>query len=519
MIAANIQTNAVSFLADFASDRSGEPVEQIETHISRIFLAGDRAFKVKRAVKFPYVDFSTPELRLAACRKEVDLNSATAPGLYLGVRRITQGADGQLVMGGDGELVESVIEMVRFDQSKLLDRMAQAHELTPPLMIEIADMIVRFHRGAPRTHLLSGSANISAVLGINEAGLAASGVFAKADLAPFNAAFRATLARHSSLLDRREAAGKVRRCHGDLHLRNICMLDGEPRLFDCIEFNDQIATVDVLYDLAFLLMDLWHRGFPQFANLVANRYLDESDDEDGFILLPFFMAVRAAVRAHVTATQVKGNSQYRGQLAVEARSYFELARSILQVRPACLIAIGGLSGSGKTTVAEVLAAHVGAPPGARIVESDRIRKAMHGVAPETRLPDKAYRPEVSSKVYREMAWRSSLILTESGSVVADAVFDSLANRELIEAAAAEAGVPFVGAWLETDPSVLWQRVSTRRQGVSDATVDILSRQLQRRSGGVTWPKIDAALAPSAVAVRILALSPRRYRVPADRAVG
>jgi uncharacterized protein len=518
MVSAIAQEEAVSFLADYASHRSSEPVEQIETHISRIFLAGDRAFKTKRAVKYPYVDFSTPELRLDACRKEVQLNSITAPGLYLGVRRITRGADGKLSMEGDGELVESVIEMIRFDQSKLLDRMAQTHELTPRLMTDIASMIVRFHRGVPARHIMSGSANIAAVLGINEAGLAGSGMFSNSELAPFNAAFRATLARHASLLDRREAAGKVRRCHGDLHLRNICMLDGEPRLFDCIEFNDQIATVDVLYDLAFLLMDLWHRGFPEFANLIANRYLDESDDEDGFVLLPFFMAVRAAVRAHVAATQAKGRSGDRGKLAAEARSYFDLARSMLQPGPARIIAIGGLSGSGKTTVAEVMAAHVGAPPGARIVESDGIRKAMHGVAPETKLPDKAYRPEVSANVYREMAWRASLILAEGGSVVADAVFDNAANRQLIESAATVAGVSFVGVWLDTDASVLWQRVSSRRQGVSDATVDILSRQLQRRTGGIAWPKIDAALPPSAVAARILALPPQ-YAARANRAAG
>jgi predicted kinase len=164
----------------------------------------------------------------------------------------------------------------------------------------------------------------------------------------------------------------------------------------------------------------------------------------------------------------------------EARSYFDLARSMLEVRPARLIAIGGLSGSGKTTIAEALAVHVGTSPGARIVDSDRIRKALHGVAPETRLPEKAYRPEVSANVYREMAWRASLILAEGGSVVADAVFDNAANRKLIETAARDAGVPFAGVWLETDPSVLWQRVSARRHGVSDATVDILSRQLSAR---------------------------------------
>ena len=466
-------------------------VEVIETHISRIFLVGQRAYKMKRAVKLPYVDFSAPALRLAACEKEVELNSKTAPGLYLGVRRIMREADGKLAFDGTGQMVDAAIEMVRFDQSKLLDRMATAGELTPALMTAVARMIVSYHRAAPTIHNGSGSSNLAGVLDINEAGFATSHVFAKAEVTSFAKAFRTTLARHSGLLDRREAAGKVRRCHGDLHLRNICLFDGEPRLFDCIEFNDQIASIDVLYDLAFLLMDLWHRGFPQLANLVMNRYLDEADDEDGFVLLPIFMAVRAAVRAHVTATQVEEGSADSDKLSAEARSYFDLARTLLQETPPRLVAIGGLSGSGKTTVAEALAPHIGAPPGARIVESDRIRKAMHGVPAETRLPDKAYRPGVSKRVYREMAWRAGLILAEGGSIVADAVFDRPSDRDRIEKAAQDRGVAVAGFWLDADPLVLWQRVSERKGGPSDATIDILSRQLQRNATQSSWRKINA----------------------------
>lgn len=485
------QQAAVAFLLDPASYAATGPVEAIETHISRIFLTGERAYKMKRAVKLPYVDFSTPALRLAACEKEVELNSRTAPGLYLGVRRITREADGKLAFDGTGQMVDAAIEMVRFDQSRLLDRMATAGELTPALMTAVARMIVGYHRSAPTVHDGSGSSNIAGVLDINEAGFATSHVFTKAEVKTLAEAFRTALARHSGLLDRRQAAGKIRRCHGDLHLRNICLFDGEPRLFDCIEFNDQIASIDVLYDLCFLLMDLWHRGFPQLANLVMNRYLDEADDEDGFALLPFFMAVRAAVRAHVTATQVEEGSADSDKLIAQARSYFELARTFLQQTSPRLVAIGGLSGSGKTTVAEALAALVGAPPGARIVESDRIRKAMHGVPAETRLPDRAYRPEVSDRVYHEMAWRAGLILSEGGSVVADAVFDRPADRERIEKAARDRGITFSGFWLEADPLVLWQRVSERKGGPSDATIDILSRQLQRNATQVGWRKINA----------------------------
>jgi uncharacterized protein len=497
------QRAAASLLMDPTFHRITEPVEAIETHISRIFLAGDRVFKMKRAVMLPYVDFSTPTLRLAACEKEVELNSKTAPGLYLGVRHITKEPGGKLVFDGTGELVDAVIEMVRFDQSKLLDRMAVAGDLTPTLMTAAARMIVRYHRAAPVVHAGRGAANLAGVLDINEAGFATSHVFGEAEIDTFGKVFRTALARHSELLDQREAAGKVRRCHGDLHLRNICLFDGEPRLFDCIEFNDQIATVDVLYDLAFLLMDLWHRGFPELANLVMNRYLDEADDEDGFVLLPFFMAVRAAVRAHVTATQVEEANSGSEKLVAEARSYFELARALLHEKPPLLIAIGGLSGSGKTTVAEALAAHVGAPPGARIVESDRIRKAMHGVPAETRLPDKAYRPEISDKVYSEMAWRAGLILSEGGSVVADAVFDTPTDRERIEKAARDRRLPYAGVWLEADPGVLGQRVGERRGGPSDATVEILSRQLQRTAIQIAWRRVNAERKPADIAAELI----------------
>src|SRR5690606_26050869 len=155
---------------------------------------------------------------------------------------------------------------------------------------------------------------------INKAAFATSRVFGEKDVEDLDRAFRAALGRHAEVLNQREAAGKVRRCHGDLHLRNICLLEDQPCLFDCIEFNEQIATVDVLYDLAFLLMDLWHRGLLELANLMANRYLDETDNEDGFALLPFLMAIRAAVRAHVTGTQVEEGGDPSGSLRTEARA-------------------------------------------------------------------------------------------------------------------------------------------------------------------------------------------------------
>lgn len=498
------QSGTVAFLSDPATYGAREPVEMVETHISRIFMVGDRVYKMKRAVKLPYVDFSTPALRLAACRKEVELNGAATPELYLGVRTVTRSADGRLELDGTGELVDALVEMARFPQECVFDHLAQAGGLTPQLMTETARMIVRFHRSAPVIRGGGGAANVAGVLDINDAAFASFHVFDDAAVATLNGAFRAMLDRHSALLDARERAGKVRRCHGDLHLRNLVLLEGQPRLFDCIEFNDRIATVDTLYDLAFLLMDLWHRGFAAFANRVMNRYLDEADDEDGFPLLPFFMALRAAVRAHVTATQIEEGADADGALAAEARSYFDLAGSLLSQRPARLVAIGGFSGTGKTTVAEALAPRLGLPPGARIVESDRIRKAMHGVPAETHLPAKAYASEVSDRVYSEMTLRAGLILAEGGTVVADAVYDRSPNRTHIAEVAAARAVPFTGIWLEADPALLWERVRDRRSGPSDATVDVLAGQLARAVEGVEWQRLDASRPTDSLVTDILA---------------
>jgi aminoglycoside phosphotransferase family enzyme/predicted kinase len=498
------QSATISFLED-ALSRNAVPIETIETHISRIFLAGGRAYKMKRAVKLPYADFSSAEMRLAACRKEVELNTPTAPGIYLGVRTITLEKDGNLALDGQGQLLDALVEMQRFDQSLLLDHIATSGELTPLMMTSLARAIVRFHRFAPIVHSGGGAANMAAVLKVNEAGFATSHVFSAEEVGELTAAFERRLTQLGGLLDRRERTGKVRRCHGDLHLRNIFLLDDEPCLFDCIEFNDQIATTDILYDLAFLLMDLWHRGHPEFANLVMNRYLDETDEEDGFAALPFFIAVRAAVRAHVIATQTEDAGDRAAALAGEARSYFQLAGSLLQPVPGRLVAIGGLSGSGKTTVAEALAPRIGLAPGARIIESDRIRKAMHGVPAETKLPQAAYRSEISAKVYQEMAWRARLILAEGGSAVADAVFDKPANRRMIEEAAEEGHHPFSAFWLEADPALLWQRVAARVGSPSDATVDILAHQLSHDTGAVAWLRLDAAKPAEGIADEIMHL--------------
>ena len=497
------QSAVVAFLAAPETHGTSGTVEVIETHISKVFLAGDRAYKLKRAVKLPYADFSTPEIRLATCHKEFDLNAPAAPGLYLGVRRITRARGGGLEFDGDGPLVDAVVEMVRFAQDALFDRMAAAGQLTPALMEDLAAKIADFHARAP---VMPGGGfdNMNAVLDINAAGFATSDLFSPAEIAALDRACRARLRRHADDLDRRAEQGLIRRCHGDLHLRNICMFRGEPRLFDCIDFSDQIATVDVLYDLAFLLMDLWHRDLGALANRLANRYFDETGTDEGFGLLPFFMAIRASVRAHVTATFAQGAGAHAAGEIAAARGYYALALALLEQRPPRVVAIGGLSGSGKTTVAEALAPALGAPPGARIVESDRTRKAMFGVKSDVALPQEAYRPEVSDKVYARLGERACALVGQGASVVADAVFDRPDRRAALGAAVAGTSASFAAFWLEAEPDTLRERVGARRGGPSDADLRVLEAQLACDPGVITWSRVSAEGAPGAVVARLRA---------------
>lgn len=496
------QEEVIAFLTDPTTHGLEGEVEVIETHISMVFLAGDRAYKLKRAVHLPYADFATPAIRLANCERELALNGATAPELYLGVRRINRGA-GRLTFNGPGELVDAVVEMRRFDQEMLFDKMALRGEITAPMIRGLAAEIARAHDLAEVSEGMDGADNIAAVLDINRAGFHESQVFREHEIEAIDQAFRAALERLAPRLDSRARAGAVRRCHGDLHLRNVCLYEDRPRIFDCIEFNEQLATIDVLYDLAFLVMDLWHRGFNGLANQLTNRYLDITGQEDGFALVPFFTALRAQVRAHVTATQAETCApEDAAALKTAAREYYDLAIEILKPAPARLIALGGLSGSGKSTLAAVLAPELGAPPGARLIESDLARKAMFGVDPETRLPEKAYAAGVSEQVYAAMADRAGGLVAGGCTVIADAVYDRPERRAAIEVAAGE--VPFQGVWLEARPELLRQRVEDRRDSASDADLAVLESQLTRDLGQITWTRIPVSGTPHEVLERLRA---------------
>ena len=509
------QHDVIAFLGSPAA-HGGAAVERIETHSALVFLAGGRALKLKRAVRFDYLDFSTPALRRAACEAEVRINRRTAPAIYRGVVPITLEADGRLALGGAGPALDWCVDMARFDQDALLDRLAARDALDLDIARRLAASVARFHLAAERRTNHGGRDGMRWVIEGNAAGFAEFGrtLLPAASCADLTAAARRELARHGDLLEGRRTAGFVRQCHGDLHLRNIVLLDGSPTPFDAIEFNDEIACVDVLYDLAFLLMDLWRRGLRQHANVVLGGYLAQTDDFAGVALLPLFLSCRAAVRAKTSATAaaLQTDAARRCELEALARDYLAMAADLLRPVPAALIAIGGRSGSGKSTLAQAVAPGTGRVPGAIVLRSDEIRKAQFGVQPHERLDPGGYSAEASARVYRALVDRARSSLQAGHSVVVDAACLRPADRSAIEAAAAAAaGTAFVGLWLDAPPAVLMARVAARSADVSDADAPVVQAQLHADVGEMHWARVDAAVGPAAV------LADAQHRIGAEMA--
>jgi uncharacterized protein len=501
------QDAVIDFLAAGAGNaQDAGGAERIDTHASIVFLIGERAFKLKRAVRYSYLDYSTPALREAACRAEYEINRRIAPALYLGVRALRRRANGAVGFDGDGETLDWVVEMRRFDAAGLFDRLAEAERLDEPLLRRLADAIAAFHEQAAPVADAGGSAALARVIAGNTDNLRAAGnVFDRDAVTRLDRAARAALERVAGVIEARRRQGKVRHCHGDLHLGNICLVDGTPTLFDAVEFSAEISAIDVLYDLAFVLMDLIHRGLAPGANLVMNRYLDITCDDDGAGLLPLFMALRAAIRAHVTAAAAAQQPKpaKRQEQRRTAQLYLALAESLLAPAKPRLVAIGGLSGSGKSTFARALAADLPPPPGARLLRTDVLRKALLDAAPETRLHASAYSHAMNRQTYARLEHEAARLLAAGASVIMDATFIEAQDRAAAAQVAQNHGAPFTGIWLEAPPEMMMTRLAERQGDASDADRAVLEQQLLADPGPMAWRRVDSAgpLARVASAVR------------------
>lgn len=471
--------------------------EPVETHVSAVFVGREDAFKLKKAVRLAFLDFTALADRERFLRRELELNQPHAPALYRDVMPIRRRADGSLGLGGEGEVVDWVLRMAPLPKEAFLDEVAGAGGLTPALLDAVADAAVALHRAAPRAPAgFDAPAAMRRVLAGNvqscrDAGLDPARVAALAER------MGARIAALASRLQARAEAGFVRRCHGDLHLGNLCIVEGRPVPFDALEFDERLAVIDTGYDLAFLLMDLDVRCGRAAANRVMNRAVARSGDAGMLAGLPLWLSLRAMVRAHVEAT--------RGRDGV---AYLAAAEAYLQTPPPRLLAFGGLQGTGKTRLARILAPDLGAAPGALVLRTDETRKRRAGIAPEDRLPQSAYAESESQAVHEEIFAMAREALSGGHCVILDAVFLDPRQREGAEAAAREAGVSFTGFWLEAPLDVLRSRVAARQGDASDATVAVLERAARADAGAISWIRLDAAGEPADAARGALALQRR-----------
>jgi uncharacterized protein len=460
--------------------------DPVETHISLVFTGADTVWKLKKAVRLPFLDFTGLADRRHFTEREYTLNAPAAPGLYRDVVPVTRQPDGTLTLGGAaGEVVDWVLRMARIPEGDFLDVMAKRGGLGPALLDTTADAVAAWHVQLPPIRDVQPDMREVALGNARsalDAGLSPDAV------AAWRAAMLAELDRRVPWITRRAADGFVRRAHGDLHLGNLCLWQGRPVLFDALEFNEAMATIDLAYDLAFLLMDLEQRLDRAAANRVLNRYVARTGDAGLVHGLPAFLSMRAMVRAHVEA---------RIGHPDQATRYLRAAKVYLQPCQPVVVAAGGLPATGKSTLARALAPCLGVAPGALVLRSDEIRKRLHGAPPEQRLPPEAYTPEVSHRVFAELADCVQRAAEGGHAVIADATFMDPRHRGLVEDAALRAGVPFHGLWLTAPVSVLEQRVAARRGDASDATLAVVRAAAARDPGPGNWRAIDATDAESA----------------------
>lgn len=468
------------------------------TNISVVFLTGDRAFKLKLGVKFPYVDYSTPEKRKIACEKELELCNRWTAGFGIAVRPVVKTKKGYAI-GPDkqGEVVDWLLEMIEFPEDMLFDKMIERGELDRFEMMDTAEKILSMQRQAAVVKERDPAAIIRGRIDENNAMIRCfvPEYFDAEEVDALEKEQIDTLERVKNVLKKRGDEGKIRVCHGDLTLRNIAMRDGKVTIFNPIEFYDDLTRIDTLYDFAFLLVDMESKGQRRLASILFNHYLAASDDWDGVPALPLFMSCRAAVNAYVFAEQAAGMTDKVEATLMANRAYAHLvlARRYLIPKKPLLMACGGLSGSGKSRIGRETAPFVGDPPGAVILRDDVLRKNILGVGLEEHIDTASYTPELEQKVFDELCERCLQLLKAGQSVVADALFHDPKQRMEIERVAREAQADFLGLWVDAPLEVRKERVMKRLRNPSDVkTAEELEKQLTIDVGPITWNVIDSS---------------------------
>jgi uncharacterized protein len=457
-----------------------EPIQLIQTHISYVLLTGDYAYKVKKPVNFGFLDFSTLELRQHFCEEELRMNQRSAPEIYLEVLPITQ-TDTQFQLGGNFAPVEYTLKMRQFPQDALFLTLFEQGKLTETLIEELGKVVAQFHAQAPTNDYIRTFGEVSKVRQAFDENYQQSekyigGPQTQSQFEETKTYTDRFFAEQAELFNSRIQNNWIRECHGDLHLRNICLWQDKILLFDCIEFNEPFRFVDVMYDVAFAVMDLEARGRQDLGNAFLNTYIEQTGDWEGLQVLPLYLSRQAYVRAKVTSFLLDdlGVPAAEKEKAKEtAAHYYKMAWEYTKGRQGTLILMSGVSGSGKSTVARSLARRTGALH----IRSDAVRKHLGGIPLYERGGADLYSPEMTQKTYGRLLELGIMLASAGFPVILDAKYDRVALRQDAIAQSQSHHLPLQILHCTAPEAVLRDRLLSRTGDITDATADLLASQL------------------------------------------
>ncbi|PSN14600.1 adenylyl-sulfate kinase [filamentous cyanobacterium CCP5] len=469
-----------------------ETIRLVQTHVSWVLLTGDYAYKVKKPVNFGFLDYSSLEKRHHFCQEELRLNRRTAPDLYLEVVAIAQQGDDYTL----GEpAVEYAVKMRQFPQGCLLSQLFERGELTEALMRRLAQVVADFHQQAETSDYIRSFGETSQIRqsideNYDQTVDFIGGPQTQEQFDGTQAFSDRFFIEQQDLLQQRRYQGWIRACHGDLHLNNICLWDDRLVLFDCIEFNEPFRYVDVMFDIAYIVMDMWVEGRQDLSAAFLSEYVERTGDWQGLAVLPLYVSRQSYVRAKVTSFLLGDPSvdeATKQQASQKAAKYYRLAYDYVKSRAGRLVIMAGLSGSGKSTVAREVTRQLGAIQ----IRSDAVRKHLAGVPLEERGDDSLYTPEMSQKTYDRLL-ELGLELTQMGyTVVLDAKYDRQIQRQAVLDRAGKQGVPVDILHCQAPLPVLKQRLQKRQGDIADATVAVLERQVMEEFTGAERSRLTA----------------------------
>lgn len=462
----------------FYSHRTQEPIELIQTHTAYVLLTGDYAYKVKKPINYGFLDYSTLAARKHYSEEEVRLNQRTAAEIYLeAVPIYQQGETFSLLPAGTP--VEYAVKMKQFSSGSLFSDLIEQGQLTPPLMEKLAREVAHFHKHAATNPEIQAYGRIDQIRQAFDQNYQQSLPYigrgqTQQQLDETRAYSDRAFAEWTERFQTRMQQQKIRDCHGDLHLRNICLWQDRIFLFDCIEFNQAFRYVDTMHDIAFTIMDCDARGRRELGNVFLNTYLEETGDWQGVEVLPLYLSRQAYVRAKVTSFLLDDPAlnQKQQQLQAQAQAYYTQAWRYTQPRHGQLILMSGLSGSGKSTVARQLARLMGAI----YIRSDAVRKYLAGIPLQQRGDSSLYTPAMSQKTYDRLGELGLRLAQLGNCVILDAKYDRMATRQAMLRRAQAARIPISIAVCQAPLEVLCQRLLQRTDDIADATAELLASQ-------------------------------------------